>query len=138
METTLQQGFSWEEAEKIVQRAQGSWNRGEIETTLSRYADDIVIRFAGLPEIKGKAAAEKFLRARSAREKNYRVEKTLFMVQGFKIGAIFTNSFEDAKTGKKVLGRGAEFWQFRDGKLVLWEGALNIWDEGTDTTSLFL
>jgi nuclear transport factor 2 (NTF2) superfamily protein len=138
MEMTSQKGFSWDEAVQIVQRAQDTFNRGDINAILSRYADDIVIRFAGIPEIKGKVAAEKFVRARLAREKNYRVRKTLFMVDGFKIGATFNNSWEDVKTGKKIVGRGVEFWEYRDGKLILWDAALNIWEEGTDTTAMFL
>ena len=138
METMTEKGFSWDEAAQIVQRAQDTFNRGDINAILSRYADDIVIRFAGIPDIKGKAAAEKFIRARLAREKNYKVKKTLFMVSGFKIGATFTNSWEDAKTGKQTIGRGVEFWEYRDGKLILWDAALNIWEKGTDTTDTFL
>jgi len=37
-----------------------------------------------------------------------------------------------------MLSRCAEFWQYRDGKLALWEAALNIWEAGTDTSELFL
>ncbi|MDE2283901.1 MAG: DUF1348 family protein [Hyphomicrobiales bacterium] len=97
-----------------------------------------MIRFAGIPEIKGKAAAEKFLRARFARQKNYRLKKTLFMVDGFKIGATYTTSWEDVKTGKRMHGHGAEFWQYRDGKLALWEAALHIRETGTDPSTMFL
>ena len=138
MEITSQKGFLWDEAVKIVQRAEDTFNRGDVDAILSRYADDIVIRFAGIPEIRGKAAAEKFIRARFAREKNYRVKKTLFMVDGFKIGATFTNSWKDAKTGKETFGRGVELWEYRDGKLILWDAALDIWEKGTDTTAMFL
>jgi nuclear transport factor 2 (NTF2) superfamily protein len=131
-------GFQWDEALKIVQRAEDTFNRGDVDAILGRYADDVVIRFAGIPEIRGKAAAEKFLRARFARQKNYRLKKTLFMVQGLKIGATYTASWEDARTGRQMLGHGAEFWQYRDGKLVLWEAALNVWEAGTDNAALFL
>ncbi len=42
------------------------------------------------------------------------------MAGGDKIGATYTASWEDAKTGKQMQGRGTEFWQrMRDGKLVL-------------------
>jgi nuclear transport factor 2 (NTF2) superfamily protein len=138
MDVAADQGFGWDEALKIVQRAEDTFNRGDIDAILGRYADDVVIRFAGLPEINGKRAAQKFLRARFARQRNYRLKKTLFMVDGFKIGATYTASWDDAKTGKSMLGHGAEFWQYRDGKLTLWEAALNIWEVGSDTSALFL
>jgi nuclear transport factor 2 (NTF2) superfamily protein len=81
------QGFQWDEALNIVQRAEDTFNRGDVDAILNRYAEDIVIRFAGLPEIQGKGAAERFLRARFARQRNYKLKKTLFMVEGLKIGA---------------------------------------------------
>ncbi len=138
MDVAAAQGFQWDEALTIVQRAEDTFNRGDVEAILGRYADDVVIRFAGIPEIRGKAPAEKFLRARFARQRNYRLKKTLFMIQGLKIGATYTASWEDTKTGKQMLGHGAEFWQYRDGKLALWEAALNIWEAGTDNSTMFL
>jgi len=138
MDVTAEQGFKWDDALKAVQRAEDTFNRGDIDAILGRYAEDVVIRFAGIPEIRGKAAAEKFLRARFARQKNYKLKKTLFMVDGFKIGATYTASWEDARTGKRMLGHGAEFWQYRDGKLALWDAALNIWEAGTDNSAMFL
>jgi nuclear transport factor 2 (NTF2) superfamily protein len=138
MDAAVRQGFQWDEALAIVQRAEDTFNRGDIDAILGRYADDIVIRFAGLPEIIGNAAAEKFLRARFARQQNYRLKKTLFMVEGFKIGATYTASWDDAKTGKPMLGRGVELWEYRYGKLALWEASLNVWQAGTDLSATFL
>jgi nuclear transport factor 2 (NTF2) superfamily protein len=138
MNVATQAGFQWDEALKIVQRAEDTFNRGDVDAILGRYADDVVICFAGIPEIRGKTAAEKFLRARFARQKNYKLKKTLFMVEGFKIGATYSASWQDVRTGKQMLGRGAEFWQYRDGKLVLWDAALNIWEAGTDNSATFL
>jgi len=138
MDIALQKGFVRDEALKIVQRAEDTFNRGDVDAILGRYADDIVIRFAGIPEIRGKAAAEKFLRSRFARQKNYKLKKTLFMVEGFKIGATYTVLFDDAKTGRPMQGSGVELWQYRNGKLVLWEASLNIWEEGADPAAMFL
>jgi nuclear transport factor 2 (NTF2) superfamily protein len=138
MDVAAPRGFDRDEALKIVQRAEDTFNRGDVEAILGRYADDVVIRFAGLPEISGKSAAESFLRARFARQRNYRLKKTLFMVEGFKIGATYTASWEDVKTGKRMQGHGAEFWQYRDGKLALWEAALNVWEVGTDASAMFV
>jgi len=131
-------GFRWDEALGIVQRAEDTFNRGDVEAILHRYAEDVVIRFAGLPEIQGKAAAEAFLRARFARQNNYRLKKTLFMVDGFKIGATYSASWEDARTGKPMLGRGAEFWQYRGAELQLWDAAMTVWEAGADPSTMFL
>lgn len=87
MDVAGRQGLSLDEALAIVQRAEDSFNRGDVESILGRYADDVVIRFACLPEKRGKKAAEKFLRAGFVRQRNYRLKKTLFMVEGLKIGA---------------------------------------------------
>jgi nuclear transport factor 2 (NTF2) superfamily protein len=138
MDAAVAAGFTRDEALTIVQRAEDTFNRGDVDAILGRYADDIVIRFAGVPEIKGKRAAEKFLRARFARQKNYRLKKTLFMVEGFKIGATYTVRFDDGKTGKEMHGSGVELWQYRDGKLVLWEAALNLWEAGADGAAMFV
>jgi nuclear transport factor 2 (NTF2) superfamily protein len=138
MEVTLPQGFTRDEALIVVQRAEDTFNRGDVDAILGRYADDVVIRFAGMPEIRGKAAAEKFLRARFARQKNYRLKKTLCMVDGRRIGATYTVSWDDAKTGKHMLGYGAEFWTYDGGKLRLWECALNVWEDGGDPSAMFL
>ena len=138
MDEAAPQGFQRDEALAIVQRAEDTFNRGDVDSILGRYADDVIIRFAGLPEITGKAAAERFLRARFARQQNYRLKKTLFMVEGFKIGATYMASWDDAKTGKSMLGRGVELWEYRDGKLALWEASLNVWQAGTDLSATFL
>jgi nuclear transport factor 2 (NTF2) superfamily protein len=138
MDVTAEQGFTWDEALKIVQRAEDTFNRGDIDSILGRYADDVVIRFSGMPDIVGKAAAEKFLRARFARQKNYRLKKTLFMAAGAKIGATYTVSWDDAKTGRHMLGFGAEFWQYREGRLALWECALNVWEQGSEASAIFV
>ena len=55
---------------------------------------------------------------------NYRLKKTLFMVEGLEIGASYSASWEDARTGLAMLGQGAEFWRYRDGKLQLWDAAM--------------
>jgi len=138
MDTKTGPGFTRDEAAAVVQRAEDTFNRGDIDSILKRYADDVVIRFSGIPEIRGKAAAEKFLRARAARQLNYRLKKTLFMVEGNRIGATYTVSWDDAKTGKSMQGFGAEFWQYTDGRLALWECALHVWEHGADPAAAYV
>jgi nuclear transport factor 2 (NTF2) superfamily protein len=77
---------------KVVQRAEDTFNRGDVDAILGRYVNDVVIQFAGITEIKGKAVAEHFLRAHFVRQKNYKLKKTFFMMEGLKIGATNTAS----------------------------------------------
>lgn len=115
---------------KLVQGAEDAFGRGDIEAILRGYTDDVVIRFADIPEICGKSAAERFLRARFARQRNYRLRKTLRMLEGNMLGNFWEGEWEDAQTGKAMSGRGTEFWTIRDGKIAIWEATFNVWERG--------
>ncbi|MBM3952088.1 MAG: nuclear transport factor 2 family protein [Rhodospirillales bacterium] len=115
---------------KLVKHVEDIFARGDVEAILSGYTDDIVIRFADIPEIRGKAAAEEFLRARFARQRNYRLRKDLRMLEGNMMGNYWDGEWEDAQTGKTMCGRGTEFWTIRDGKVSLWEATFNVWEKG--------
>jgi nuclear transport factor 2 (NTF2) superfamily protein len=115
---------------KLVQRVEDIFARGDVDAIMAGYTDDIVIRFADIPEIRGKAAAEKFLRARFARQRNYRLRKVLRMLEGNMLGNYWDGEWEDAQTGKTMCGRGTEFWTIRDGKVALWEATFNVWEKG--------
>ena len=119
-----------EQALAMVKGAERDFGSANVESIMSGYTDDIVIRFADVPEIRGKEQAEKFLRARFARQKNYRLTKVLRMLQGNMIGNYWDGEWEDAQTGKKMMGRGTEFWTVRDGKVALWEATFNVWEKG--------
>jgi len=62
---------------------------------LSGFTDDIVVEFADLPRIKGKAELERILKARLARQKGYRLEKTLRDVAGATIVGSWTGDWVD-------------------------------------------
>ena len=105
--TSRAPGFQWDEALKIVQRAEDTFNRGDVDAILNRYAEDVIIRYAGLLEIWGRVSAERFLRARFARQNNYRLKKTLFMVEGlqdrghlFRVLGRCADRLGDARAGR--------------------------------------
>jgi nuclear transport factor 2 (NTF2) superfamily protein len=130
MDVVASEAVSRELALKLVQAAEDAFGRGDVEAILRGYTDDVVIRFADIPEIRGKAAAERFLRARFARQRNYRLRKRLRMLEGNMLGNFWDGEWEDAQTGKKMSGRGTEFWTIRDGKIAVWEATFNVWEEG--------
>ena len=130
MSVATTQAVTREFALKLVQNVEDIFGRGDVEAILQGYTDDIVIRFADIPEIRGKAAAERFLRARFARQRNYRLRKVLRMLEGDMLGNYWDGEWEDAITGKTMCGRGTEFWTVRDGKVALWEATFNVWEKG--------
>lgn len=127
-----------EQALALVAGAERAFAAGDVAGILGGYTDDVVIRFADVPEIRGKAQAEKFLRARFARQKNYRLTKVLRMLEGNMLGNYWDGEWEDARTGKQMLGRGTEFWTIRNGKIAVWEATFNVWEKGGESRTPIL
>ncbi len=123
-------GVGRETAMRMVGEAERAFGSADIEACLGAFTDDVVVRFADIPEICGKAGLERFLRARFARQRNYRLTKHLRMVDDDKVGSLWEGDWEDAQTGQKMRGRGIEFWTVRDGKISVWEAVFNVWKDG--------
>lgn len=123
-------GMGLEEARQLVKRVETLFAKKDLKQIMAGYTEDVVTRFADFPEMKGKAELEKFLAARFARQKNYRLRKDLRAMMGNIIGNYWEGEWDDAKTGKKMMGRGTEFWTMRDGKVAVWEATFNVWEVG--------
>jgi nuclear transport factor 2 (NTF2) superfamily protein len=119
-----------EEARRLVKHVETLFAKADVKAIMEGYTDDVIVRFADFPELKGKPALEKFLTARFARQKNYRLRKNLRTIMGNIIGNYWEGEWEDAKTGKNMMGRGTEFWTLRDGKVAVWEATFNVWEAG--------
>jgi len=119
-----------EMALRMVREAERAFGSADMTAILGIFTDDVVIRFADFPEIRGKVDAERFLRARFARQKNYKLSKSLRMVESDMIGNLWEGEWDDAQTGQKMRGRGIEFWTVRDGKIAVWEAVFNVWRDG--------
>ncbi len=102
----------------------------DVERLAAGWCEDIIIRFAGQPELRGKAAGKKWLAARFARQRDYRLVKTFQAVTGNVIGDMWTGHWTDALTGKKMQGKGMEFLTMRGGKIAVWEAVFNVWEQG--------
>ena len=127
--------MSLEEARRLVKRVEKLFAEADIKGIMAGYTDDVVVRFADFPEMRGKPAVEKFLTARLGRQKNYRLRKDLRTLMGNIIGNYWEGEWDDAKTGKKMTGRGTEFWTMCDGKVTLWEATFNVWEAGGEPVS---
>ena len=117
-------------ARAIVKEVERRFAAADIAGIVAGFTDDAVARFGDFPEMRGRAAIEAFIRARFARQRNYRLEKHLRMVMGDLIGNDWDASWEDARTGKRMRGRGMEFWRMRGGRIAHWDAVFNVWDEG--------
>ena len=54
---------------------------------------------------------------------------------GDTIANVWEGTWEDAKTGKRMAGRGLEVWRMRDGMIAVWEAAFNVWERDGERTS---
>ena len=118
------------EAKKIVQHVEDLFGKADLPNIIEGFTTDAVARFADFPELRGREAIGKFLTARFARQRDYRLKKHLRMVMDDMIGNEWHADWTDGKTGKKMRGRGMEFWTMRDGKIAVWDATFNVWEEG--------
>lgn len=88
------------------------------------YTDDVAIGFGDMHEIWGKNEAEKVIRARFARIKDYKLQKTLRAVMGNVVGVYWDGAWEYLKTGKLMNVRGTESRTLRGGQVVDWEATV--------------
>jgi nuclear transport factor 2 (NTF2) superfamily protein len=115
-----------DEATRLVAAVEAAFAAGDVDRIVAGYTDDVVIRFADFPEMRGIDAARAFLDARFARQLGYQLRKRLRAVDGNVIGNSWEGTWTDARTGKSMQGRGVEFWTMRDGKVAEWEAAFNV------------
>ncbi len=129
---TTNQALTLAEATEIVQGVEDAFGTADIERIMAGFTEDAVAVFATLPQMNGRAEIERFLRARFRRQKNYRLTKRLRMLSGNMIGNMWEGSWEDAETGKQMVGLGTEFWTMRGRQIARWEAAFNVSEAGVD------
>jgi uncharacterized protein len=124
-----------ERALELVAAAEQAFADADVATIVDGYTDDVVIRFADLPEIRGKDAAAAFLRARFARQQDYRLTKRLRALDGDVIGNAWDGTWTDAQTGTKMRGFGTEFWTMRGEQIAVWEATFNVGEVGAEPST---
>ncbi|MBU1275126.1 MAG: nuclear transport factor 2 family protein [Proteobacteria bacterium] len=122
--------LSLEQARAMVAGFVEAFHSQDVQALASGWTDDVVIRFADLPEIRGKEAAKQWVASRFARQRDYRLVKTFQAVTGDVLGDSWSGQWVDAVTGKKMQGKGMEFLTLRGGKIAVWEAVFNVWEEG--------
>jgi len=120
-----------EEARKFVKHVESLFMPWNVEGIVAGFTEDCVVRFGDLPEMRGRAALEKFFRARSVRQKGYRLKKQLHALMGDTLANTWEGEWQDAQTGKNMWGRGVEIWVMRGGKIAVWEASFNVKEAGS-------
>ena len=131
----MAQTLSWADAARLVQAVEDVFGRADLARIAEGFTEDAVARFADFPEMRGRAAIMAFLTRRFARTRHYRLKKTLRCLMGDVLGNSWEASWEDAQTGKPMLGRGLEFWVVRDGRIADWDATFNAWEKGGPPTT---
>ena len=109
-----------EEARALVAHVESLFMPWNIDTLVDGFTHDCIVRFGTVPEFRGQDALRGFFKARSLKQKGYRLTKEL---RGFTGD---TGEWQDAETGAAMRGFGVEVWIMRDGKIAVWEGAFNV------------
>lgn len=122
--------LTYEDAEAFLREAEAAFAAADVDRIVFAFDPDIVINYAGLPEIRGVDEARRWLEARFSRQRNYTLRKTLRAVTGNVLGGSWEGEWEDANTGARMEGRGLEFQTLKNGKVVDWIAAFNAWPEG--------
>jgi len=115
-----------EEALALVRQVESLFMPWNVDALADGFTEDCVVRFGSVPEFTGREAVRTFFTTRSARQKNYRLSKTLRTFAGDTITNSWTGAWQDAESGAPMKGFGVEVWVLRDGKIALWEAAFNV------------
>jgi uncharacterized protein len=130
MPTSPGGALSWIAAQRLVQDVEDAFDAADLARIEQGFTEDAVASFADFPEMHGREAIMRFLRARFARTKGYRLKKTLRVLMGDLLANTWEATWEDARTGKPMQGRGTEIWRVEDGRIALWDATFNAWEQG--------
>ena len=114
-----------DEARAFVAHVESLFMPWNIEALVAGFTDDCVVRFGTVSELHGRKALREFFTARSARQRNYRLDKQFRALMGDVIANVWSGEWDDADTGARMRGYGVESWVMRDGKIAVWEAAFN-------------
>jgi len=124
-----------EQAAGLLRAVEDMFHRRDIEALVNGFTEDCVVRFSEQPELRGRDALRRLFTARLARQKNYRLQKTLLALEGNVLINVWEGTWEDRDTGKRMAGRGLEVWRMRDGMIAVWDAAFNVWERDGERKS---
>jgi nuclear transport factor 2 (NTF2) superfamily protein len=130
MRTSAGGALTWDAAQRLVQDVEDAFGAADLARIEQGFTEGAVASFADFPEMRGRASIMRFLRARFARTKGYKLKKTLRVLMDDRLANTWEATWEDATTGKPMQGRGTEIWHVKDGRIALWNATFNVWEQG--------
>jgi nuclear transport factor 2 (NTF2) superfamily protein len=122
--------LTFADAEAVLEVAQTLMSAGDIPGIMKTFTNDVVVRFADFPETHGRPALEAFLKARFARQTNYRLQKQLRSVSRNVIVCYWDGEWDDGANGRQMQGRGIEILTMRGAEIARWDATFNVWQKG--------
>jgi nuclear transport factor 2 (NTF2) superfamily protein len=116
-----------DQARALLRAVEDMFHRVDIEALVHGFTEDCIVRFAEQPERRGREALRALFTARLARQRNYRLTKTLVALEGHVLANVWEGTWNDRDTGTAMSGRGVEVWRMRDGMIAVWDAAFNVW-----------
>ena len=114
------------EARALVARVQSLFMPWNIDALVDGFTEDCVVRFGNVAEFRGREALRDFFKARSAKQKNYRLRKEFRALAGDTISNVWSGEWQDVESGAAMRGFGVEVWAMREGRIAIWEAAFNV------------
>lgn len=114
-----------EEAKAFVRHVASLFMPWNIDALVDGFTDDCVVRFGTVPEFRGREKLRAFFTARSAKQKDYRLDKQFRSLMHDTMTNVWTGTWRDADSGTRMRGLGVEVWVMREGKIAIWEAAFN-------------
>jgi nuclear transport factor 2 (NTF2) superfamily protein len=114
-----------EEAEALVKYVESLFMPWNIDALVAGFTDDCVVRFGTVPEFRGRETLRAFFTTRSNKQKGYRLKKSFRTLTNDTLTNVWEGEWQDAESGAAMRGFGVELWVMRDGKIAVWEAALN-------------
>src|SRR5689334_284816 len=87
-----------DEALALVRRVEALFMPWNVDALADGFTEDCIVRFGSVPEFTGREAVRAFFKTRSARQRNYRLSKTLRTFAGDTITNSWTGAWEDAES----------------------------------------
>jgi nuclear transport factor 2 (NTF2) superfamily protein len=115
-----------DEARALVKYVESLFMPWDIDALVDGFTADCVIRFGTVPEFRGREALRAFFEARRAQQQGYRLNKEFRALMHDTITNVWDGEWQDSGSGIAMRGFGVELWVMRDGKIAIWEAAINV------------
>jgi len=113
--------------ERLLRQAESAFSNQDLDAISALFTDDVVARYAGSPDIHGKAQLRKYLEGRLGRQTGYRPVKTLVTATGNVVVDSWEGTWIDPESNQPMAGRGMEVLKLRDGLVAELDAVFLTW-----------